>query len=164
MFTSILAATDRVTGRDPVVISAARMASALGASWSIVHVLASASPDNHERVLHFGTGQTVDATARYRSEIRRQLRHAYSDLFAWSTPCEIRIATGIPWKEIDRQASLLAGIPQEIPAWTLNIVCGSGMKPVHIAAQQIKAGDARPLAGPLPPIGHLKGFPVAKRK
>ena len=82
MFTSILAATDRVTGRDPVVISAARMASALGASWSIVHVLASASPDNHERVLHFGTGQTVDATARYRSEIRRQLRHAYSDLFA----------------------------------------------------------------------------------
>ena len=51
MFTSILAATDRVAGRDPVVISAARMASALGASWSIVHVLASASPDNHERVL-----------------------------------------------------------------------------------------------------------------
>jgi len=108
MFTSILAATDRVTGRDPVVISAARMASALGASWSIVHVLASASLDNHERVLHFCTGQTVDATARYRSEIGRQLRHAYSDLFAWSTPSEIRIATGIPWKEIDRQASLLA--------------------------------------------------------
>lgn len=41
-----------------------------------------------------------------------------------------------------RKASLLAGIPQEIPAWTLNIVCGSGMKSVHIAAQQIKAGDA----------------------
>jgi hypothetical protein len=58
MFTSILAATDRVTGRDPVIISAARMASALGASWSIVHVLASASPDNHERVLHFRTGQS----------------------------------------------------------------------------------------------------------
>lgn len=108
MFTSILAATDRVTGGDPVVISAARMASALGASWSIVHVLASASLDNHERVLHFRTGQALDATARYRSEIRRQLRHAYSDLFAWSAPCEIRIATGIPWKEIDRQASLLA--------------------------------------------------------
>ena len=41
-----------------------------------------------------------------------------------------------------RQASMLAGIPQETPAWTLNIVCGSGMKPVHLAAQMIKAGDA----------------------
>jgi len=41
-----------------------------------------------------------------------------------------------------RQASLAAGIPQEIPAWTLNIVCGSGMKPVHEAANAIKAGDA----------------------
>ena len=68
MFTSILAATDRVTGRDPVIISAARMASSLGASWSIVHVLPSASPDNHERVLHFRTGQALGATARYRSE------------------------------------------------------------------------------------------------
>ena len=41
-----------------------------------------------------------------------------------------------------RQASLAAGVPQEVPAWTLNIVCGSGMKPVHEAAQAIKAGDA----------------------
>ena len=41
-----------------------------------------------------------------------------------------------------RQASLAAGIPQEIPAWTLNIVCGSGMKSVHEAANAIKAGDA----------------------
>jgi acetyl-CoA C-acetyltransferase len=41
-----------------------------------------------------------------------------------------------------RQASLAAGVPQEVPAWTLNIVCGSGMKAVHEAAQAIKAGDA----------------------
>lgn len=41
-----------------------------------------------------------------------------------------------------RIASIYAGIPQEIPAWTLNIVCGSGMKPVHAAAQAIKSGDA----------------------
>jgi nucleotide-binding universal stress UspA family protein len=108
MFTSILAATDRITGRDPVIISAARMARALGASWSIVHVLESASLENRERVLHFHTGQVQDATASYRAEIRRQLRRAYNDLFAWAPPCEIRIATGFPWKEIDRQASLLA--------------------------------------------------------
>jgi acetyl-CoA C-acetyltransferase len=41
-----------------------------------------------------------------------------------------------------RQASLAAGVPQEVPAWTLNIVCGSGMKTVHEAAQAIKSGDA----------------------
>jgi acetyl-CoA acetyltransferase/Fe-S cluster biogenesis protein NfuA len=41
-----------------------------------------------------------------------------------------------------RQASLDAGIPQEVPAWTLNIVCGSGMKTVHQGAEAIKAGDA----------------------
>jgi acetyl-CoA C-acetyltransferase len=41
-----------------------------------------------------------------------------------------------------RQASLLAGIPEDIPAWTLNIVCGSGMKTVHCAAQAIQIGDA----------------------
>jgi acetyl-CoA C-acetyltransferase len=41
-----------------------------------------------------------------------------------------------------RQASLDAGVPQEVPAWTLNIVCGSGMKTVHQAAEAIKAGDA----------------------
>jgi acetyl-CoA C-acetyltransferase len=41
-----------------------------------------------------------------------------------------------------RQASLAAGIPEHVPAWTLNIVCASGMKTVHVAAQAIQAGDA----------------------
>lgn len=41
-----------------------------------------------------------------------------------------------------RQASIEAGIPEEVPAWTLNIVCGSSMKAVHSAAQAIKSGDA----------------------
>ncbi|KAF1084633.1 Acetyl-CoA acetyltransferase [Sporotomaculum syntrophicum] len=41
-----------------------------------------------------------------------------------------------------RQASVKAGIPVEIPAWTLNIVCGSGLKTVATAAQMICAGEA----------------------
>ena len=41
-----------------------------------------------------------------------------------------------------RQAALKAGIPQEIPSWTLNKVCGSGLKAVVCAAQSIMAGDA----------------------
>jgi acetyl-CoA C-acetyltransferase len=41
-----------------------------------------------------------------------------------------------------RQASLAAGLPQEVPAFTVNIVCGSGMRSVHEAANAIKAGYA----------------------
>jgi acetyl-CoA C-acetyltransferase len=40
-----------------------------------------------------------------------------------------------------RQASLGAGLPVEVPALTLNKVCGSGLKAVHLAAQSIRAGD-----------------------
>jgi acetyl-CoA C-acetyltransferase len=41
-----------------------------------------------------------------------------------------------------RQAAILAGLPQEIPAMTINKVCGSGLKAVHLAVQAIVAGDA----------------------
>lgn len=41
-----------------------------------------------------------------------------------------------------RQASIEAGLPQECPAMTINKVCGSGLKAVHLAAQAIKCGDA----------------------
>ena len=41
-----------------------------------------------------------------------------------------------------RQASIYAGIPKEVPVYTVNKVCGSGMKTVALAAQAIKAGDA----------------------
>jgi acetyl-CoA C-acetyltransferase len=41
-----------------------------------------------------------------------------------------------------RQAMIFAGIPVEVPAFTVNKVCGSGLKAVMIGAQAIKAGDA----------------------
>ena len=41
-----------------------------------------------------------------------------------------------------RQAAMKAGIPQEVPAWTLNKVCGSGLKSVICGAQAIIAKDA----------------------
>jgi len=40
-----------------------------------------------------------------------------------------------------RQASIYAGIPAEVPAMTINKVCGSGLKSVALAAQAIRAGD-----------------------
>lgn len=41
-----------------------------------------------------------------------------------------------------RQAAIFAGLPDKIPALTINKVCGSGLKAVALAAQAIRAGDA----------------------
>jgi acetyl-CoA C-acetyltransferase len=41
-----------------------------------------------------------------------------------------------------RQAAMAAGIPQEVPAWGVNQVCGSGLRAVALAAQAIRNGDA----------------------
>jgi acetyl-CoA C-acetyltransferase len=42
-----------------------------------------------------------------------------------------------------RQATIHAGLPDDTPALTINKVCGSGLKAVMLAAQAIRAGDAR---------------------
>jgi acetyl-CoA C-acetyltransferase len=41
-----------------------------------------------------------------------------------------------------RQAAIKAGLPESVPAYTVNKVCGSGLKSVMLAAQAIKSGDA----------------------
>ena len=41
-----------------------------------------------------------------------------------------------------RQAAIKAGLPSAVPALTLNKVCGSGLKALHLGAQAIRCGDA----------------------
>ena len=41
-----------------------------------------------------------------------------------------------------RQAAIKAGLPNAVPAMTLNKVCGSGLKALHLGAQAIRCGDA----------------------
>jgi len=41
-----------------------------------------------------------------------------------------------------RQAVIRSGLPNTVPAMTINKVCGSGLKATHLAAQAIMAGDA----------------------
>lgn len=41
-----------------------------------------------------------------------------------------------------RQASIRAGLPNMVPAYTINKVCGSGLKATHLATQAIRCGDA----------------------
>ncbi|MBR4861684.1 MAG: acetyl-CoA C-acetyltransferase [Firmicutes bacterium] len=45
-------------------------------------------------------------------------------------------------QNVARQMTLDAGLPIEVPAMTINKVCGSGLRAVALAAQMIKAGDA----------------------
>ena len=42
-----------------------------------------------------------------------------------------------------RQAHILAGLPQESSAWSLNQVCGSGLRAVALGAQQVLTGEAK---------------------
>ena len=53
--------------------------------------------------------------------------------------CVIQAAQG---QNVARQASIKAGLPIEVPAVTLNVVCGSGLNCVNQAAAMIKAGMA----------------------
>ncbi|WP_225775320.1 acetyl-CoA C-acetyltransferase [Pseudomonas sp. Marseille-Q5115] len=41
-----------------------------------------------------------------------------------------------------RQSSIVAGLPPSVPAMTVNKVCGSGLKALHLATQAIRCGDA----------------------
>lgn len=53
--------------------------------------------------------------------------------------CVIQAGLG---QNVARQASIKAGLPVETPAVTINVVCGSGLNCVNMAAQMIQAGDA----------------------
>ena len=53
--------------------------------------------------------------------------------------CVIQAGQG---QNVARQASIKAGLPIEVPAVTINVVCGSGLNCVNMAAQMIQAGDA----------------------
>ena len=53
--------------------------------------------------------------------------------------CVIQAGVG---QNVARQASVKAGIPVEVPAVTINVVCGSGLNSVNMAADMILAGDA----------------------
>ena len=53
--------------------------------------------------------------------------------------CVIQAGLG---QNVARQASIGAGLPIETPAVTINVVCGSGLNCVNMAAQMIQTGDA----------------------
>ena len=56
-----------------------------------------------------------------------------------SMGCVIQAGQG---QNVARQATLKAGLPIEVPAVTINVVCGSGLEAVNMAAEMILSGDA----------------------
>ncbi len=78
-------------------------------------------------------GEIVIREALKRAGVKgEQVDHVYMG-------CVIQAGLG---QNAARQASLNAGIPKEVPAVTVNVVCGSGLNCVNMAAQMIQAGDA----------------------
>ena len=53
-----------------------------------------------------------------------------------------QVLTGASGQNPARQAAMFAKVPQEVPAMTVNHVCGSGLRAVHLAATAIWAGQA----------------------
>jgi len=78
-------------------------------------------------------GSTVIKEAVARASLTpEQIDHVYMG-------CVIQAGQG---QNVARQASIKAGLPITTPAVTVNVVCGSGLNCVNMAAQMIKAGDA----------------------
>ena len=62
--------------------------------------------------------------------------------------CVLQAGAGM---NVARQAALKAGVPVEVPAETVNRVCGSGLQAVVHAVEAVKAGLRRPDAWPAAP-------------
>ncbi len=78
-------------------------------------------------------GSIVIKEALNRANVKpEQVDHVYMG-------CVIQAGLG---QNVARQASIKAGLPVETPAVTVNVVCGSGLNCVNMAAQMIIAGDA----------------------
>jgi acetyl-CoA C-acetyltransferase len=53
-----------------------------------------------------------------------------------------QILTGAQGQNPARQAAMAAGLPKEVPAWLVNMMCGSGLRAVALGAQAIRTGDS----------------------
>lgn len=104
MFKQILAASDVLTGMDPPVLTAAKIAERNHAKLYILHVLESTSTENRYLIKHFRTGEDFITTIDYEKSIKTQLKKIYKETFHPCLNYEIRVVPGFPWEEILRWA------------------------------------------------------------
>ncbi|WP_134681284.1 acetyl-CoA C-acetyltransferase [Paracoccus ravus] len=74
--------------------------------------------------------------------IRAVLERAGIDAAEVSETIFGQVLTAAQGQNPARQAHIAAGLPKESPAWLINQVCGSGLRTVALAAQQVILGDA----------------------
>lgn len=90
-----------------------------------------------------GAISTVPATRLGAIAIAEVVRRAGIDAASIDDVIMGHVVQGGTGQAPARQAMIHAGLPATIPALTINKVCGSGLKAVMLAAQSIRAGDAR---------------------
>ncbi|WP_408956016.1 acetyl-CoA C-acetyltransferase [Natroniella sp. ANB-PHB2] len=88
-----------------------------------------------------GTLKNVDAVDLGASVIEEALKRANVDAEEVNEVLFGNVLQAGLGQNPARQASIKAGLPVEVPAVTINKVCGSGLKTVNLAAQAIRAGD-----------------------
>ena len=81
----------------------------------------------------------VDLGALVMQEVLRRANVSSSTVDEVIMGCVLQAGQG---QNVARQAALKAGLPVEVPAQTLNVVCGSGLKAIQLGAAMIKAGEA----------------------
>ena len=104
MFKTILAATDHITVRDPLVEAAALLAAENSGRLVILHVLESASTKNRRWVKHFETGEDFHCDTAYETLATQQLKITHEKAIHHTSTAKVRVATGYPWEEILLQA------------------------------------------------------------
>ncbi len=90
-----------------------------------------------------GAFATVPAHELGRTAIQAALERAGVEPGEVSEVLMGQILTAAQGQNPARQASVHAGIPVEVPAYNVNMLCGSGLKSVTLACQAIAAGDSR---------------------
>ena len=81
----------------------------------------------------------VDLGATVIREVLQRAKVAPDQVDEVTMGCVLQGGRG---QNVARQAALKAGLPVEVPAQTLNVVCGSGLQSVSLAAAQIQSGQA----------------------
>lgn len=142
-------------GRQPVIVSAVRTSvGAFGGSLKDVPVVDLGKTVIKEVLRRAGVKPVVpDEVKALRPSVlkdvdKSEVEAKYMDWDDGLRPLRIdevimgNVIQGGQGQNTGRQASIRAGVPQEVNVSTINIVCASGMKAVALAAQAIKAGDA----------------------
>ena len=84
----------------------------------------------------------VPATKLGEAVVRRLLADTGVEPGAISEVILGQVLTAGAGQNTARQTSIFAGLPDEVPAMTINKVCGSGLKAVHLGSQAIRCGEA----------------------